>query len=129
MLPSIYQAMLLLLVMMLARQSVAESQSILRNSDSVGLRVITDPLRAAVIVSRTVTATPAKPAASDTTSPTEASNTTSAMMPERTTPKLQSTGEIELAFGGLLELDANSSAVGPTSVEQFHSGSLVKCCV
>jgi len=120
MLPAKYQTMLLLplaVMIMLVCQSLAVSSNILSNPRL--LQVTTDPSRATIIVSRTVTppAQPATtPATTSTTTPSgaaasNATTTTTNPAEPTTTQPMKMTGTIELAFAGIRELDSNFSEV------------------
>jgi len=120
MLPAKYQTMLLPLLavmMMFACQSLAVSSNILSNPRL--LQVTTDPSRATIVVSRTVTPptqAATTPAAGSTTSPSDAATsnattTTTTPAEPTTTHAIKMTGTIEVAFAGIRELDSNFSEV------------------
>jgi len=112
--PAKYQAVMLLLLVMVACQAVASPRLILTNPRQLQVKV--DPSRAAIIVSRTVT--PATEAPSTTTSGStaaaDASTTTATTTTKKPAQAVKTTGEFELAFASIRELDSNSSEVCPS---------------
>jgi len=118
------QAMLLLLLVMIAGKSLAAPDYILSNPRM--LQVRTDPSRAAIIISRTVKsgntgAAPTTPAAGSPTTPASDAGNATTTTTETPSQDSKMTGLMQIAFAGLRELDNNNTEVSATYRRWFNS--------